>query len=133
MTDVNVFEVAVRNKLRFDFKGSQSVEDLWDLSVQDLDSIFKGLSAKLKQASEESLLVAGGKKTKDATETETKIEIIKRIVEVKLAEKAAKDRAKENKAKKDQLLAVLKRKQDQSVENMSEDDIKKLINEIDAD
>ena len=41
-----MFEVAVRNKFRFPFKGVISVEDLWDLSVQQLDGIFKTLKSQ---------------------------------------------------------------------------------------
>ena len=33
----NIFEYAVRNKVRFPFKGMISVEDLWDLSLTNLD------------------------------------------------------------------------------------------------
>lgn len=127
--ETTIFEQASRAKLRFDFKGSQSVEDLWDLSVQDLDTIYKGINSKLKSSNEESLL-ASGRKTKDATELELKVEIIKYIVGTKIAEQDARAKAKESKAKKAQLLAVLERKQNQAVENMSEADIKKLIDEL---
>ena len=37
----NIFEAATRYKYRFPFKGMISVEDLWDLKLQDLDSVFK--------------------------------------------------------------------------------------------
>ena len=55
---MNIFERATRMSLRFNFKGLISVEDLWDLSLQDLDSIYKILNSKLKQSSEESLLLS---------------------------------------------------------------------------
>ena len=34
--NTNMFEVATRNKFRFPFKGLISVEDLWELSVDNL-------------------------------------------------------------------------------------------------
>lgn len=48
----NVFERAAMNKYRFPYKGQISVEDLWDLSLPGLDSVFKHLN-KLKKANEE--------------------------------------------------------------------------------
>ena len=46
---MSIFEKATRGKMRFQFKGLVSVEDLWDLSVQDLDKIFKSLNSQKKQ------------------------------------------------------------------------------------
>ena len=41
----NKFEIAIRNKYRFPYKGMITIEDLWDLSVTQLDGIFKTLNA----------------------------------------------------------------------------------------
>ena len=49
-----MFEVAVRNKFRYPYKGVIATEDLWDLSVQQLDDIFKTLKSQEKKG-------AGGK------------------------------------------------------------------------
>ena len=45
---MELFEIATRNKYRFPFKGWISTEDLWDLSVQNLDGIFKTLNKEFK-------------------------------------------------------------------------------------
>ena len=90
----NIFEYAVRHKVRFPFKGNLSVEDLWDLRVEDLDQIFKTLNAQRKKSQEESLL---NTKNKEEELIDIKISIIKYIVAVKLAEKEAQKKAAENK------------------------------------
>lgn len=68
-----MFEVAVRNKFRFPFKGVISVEDLWDLSVQQLDGIFKTLKSQEQKAQEESLLDT---RTPEDEALKTKIDIL---------------------------------------------------------
>ena len=72
-----MFEVAVRNKFRYPYKGVIATEDLWDLSVQRLDDIFKTLKSQEKKAQEESLL---NTRTPEDEALATKIEIIKHIV-----------------------------------------------------
>ena len=71
-----MFEIASRTKMRFPFKGMVSVEDLWDLSVRDLDSVFKTLNAQAKKVQEESLLAT---KTKEDETLAIQIEIVKQI------------------------------------------------------
>ena len=48
-----MFEVAVRNKFRYPYKGVIATEDLWDRPVQQLDGIFKTLKSQEKKAKEE--------------------------------------------------------------------------------
>ena len=50
MTTEKMFEIAVRSKMRFPFKGQIFVEDLWDLDVNALDSVFKSLNIKVKES-----------------------------------------------------------------------------------
>ncbi len=123
-----LFETAVRNKFRFSFRGLISVEDLYDLSVQNLDSIFKTLNSQLKQTKEESLLDV---KTKQDEELNTKIEIVKYIVKEKLEEENLRLRAKERKQQKQKILEILAEKQDESLKGKSIEELTKMIDDLD--
>jgi len=127
--EVNIFEVAVKNKFRFPFKGLISVEDLWDLNVSNLDLIFKSLNSQLKEVTEESLLDI---KTKENKELDIKIAIVKYIVKYKLEEQQKTLKVQENKAKKQKILEILSKKQDSTLENMSEDELKNILSELDS-
>lgn len=124
---MNIFEYATRNKLRFEFKGLISVEDLWDLSLTQLDSIFKKLNKEAKVLEEESLLV---KKTKVDEEVETKIEIVKHIVSVKLEEQKARQEAAVKKEKKERLMSIIATKKDEALQNASIEDLEKMLSEL---
>lgn len=124
MNNKNIFEYAVRNKVRFPYKGSISVEDLWDLPVEELDKIYKVLNSQVKQSQEESLLL-----TKSVTDEllDTQIEIVKYVVTVKLQEQAARAKAADKAAEKQKILAIIARKQNESLENSSIEDLNKML------
>lgn len=125
--ETNIFELATRQKYRFPYKGNISVEDMWDLPVTALDSIFKVLNAKAKQAQEESLLES---KTKEDEETAIKIQIVRHIVGVKQAEAAAREKAKENKEMRQRLLEIKAAREDKRLEGLSDADLDKMIAEL---
>lgn len=123
----NIFEYAVENKLRFPFKGSITVEDLFDLSVESLDLIYKSLNRERTKVNEDSLLKS---KSVEDTVLSVKIEIVKYIVAKKLAQIEVNKLAIEKKEKKNKILEVLARKQDESLQNMSIEDLQKMLDDI---
>lgn len=129
MTEMNLFEYAARNKLRFPYKGSITAEDLFDLSPEALDGIYKTLSRQVKVNQEESLLAD---KNEEDEQLSVKIEIIKFIVADKLAaiEKAKKTAATKMKAEK--IRSILAKKQDAALEEMSAEELQKMLEELDV-
>ena len=127
MANANIFEVAVKSKFRFEFKGLISVEDLFDLNVKDLDSVFKTLNSQLKQVKEESLLEV---KTKQDEELDVKIEIVKYIFELKKEAENQRLKAKEQKEKKQKIMEILANKEDESYNNMSKEELTKMLSEL---
>ena len=123
----NMFEIATRTKMRFPFKGMISVEDLWDLSVQNLDKVFKTLNSQRKEAQEESLLQ---EKTSADKVLDTQIEIVKYIVNVKLEEQAERIEANKNKEKRQKIMALMAKKDDEALESMSREELQKMLDEL---
>lgn len=70
----NLFEIATRNRYRFNYKGVMTVEDLWSLRVEDLDAIFKMLNRQKKTADEDSLLATKSAEDQDLA---NKIDIVR--------------------------------------------------------
>ena len=129
MKITNIFEYAVRNKVRFPFKGMISVEDMWDLSLTNLDSIYKVLNKQVKQSEEESLLKT---KTSVDEELEVQLAIVKHIVSVKLAEKEAAEKAIAKKEQKQKIMSIIATKENEALQNRSIDDLKKMLDELDC-
>lgn len=126
---MNIFEMATRNKFRFPYKGLISVEDLWDLGQVQLDSIYKNLNKEIKQIQEESLLSA--KNSEDA-ELQAKIDIVKHIFTVKQQEAIQRSIDAENADKKRRIMEILAQKQDDSLMGKSEDELRKMLKELDS-
>lgn len=120
----NLFEIATRRKYRFQLNGTLTVEDLWDLSPENLDKIFKTLNAQLKKSTEESLLAT---RTKEDEDLLRKIEIVKHIVTVKLSEKEAAQAAKARKEQKQKIMAILDEKKDKALHDMSAEQLEAML------
>jgi len=124
-----MFEKASRLKLRFDTSmGQLDVEDLWDLPLTstnraNLDDIARGLSKQVKEAETESFVV---KPAKANEATLIKFDIVKHIIEIRLAENEAAATARANKERKQQILAIIASKQNEQLAASSIEDLQKL-------
>ena len=101
MSDMNLFEVATRANYQFPFRGMINVIDLWDLSLTNLDSVFKTLNAEVKKFEEESLL-----------HTKSKEDDIK------------------NAETRQKLLEIKAKRQNAALENMSDEELDKALAEL---
>lgn len=122
-----MFEFALRNKVRFPYKGMISVEDLYDLSARELDSVFKTLNAQVKKSQEESLLAT---KTKEDETLSVQIEIVKYIFNTKLAEAEAAKQSRELKEKKQMLLGLIAEKENEELKNKSAEELKAMLESL---
>lgn len=123
----NLFEIATRNRYRFNYKGVMTVEDLWSLRVEDLDAIFKMLNRQKKTADEDSLLATKSDEDQDLA---NKIDIVRYIVSVKLAEAAERVSAAEKKAQRDKIMEIVAKKKDKALEDMGIEDLMKKLEEL---
>lgn len=123
---MNLFEIASREKYRFPYKGLISVEDLWDLTLPQLDGVYKALSKEVKTQGEDSLMAEAITDKK----LSNMIEIVKYIFSVKQQEADARKTASENKKKRERIAEVLAQKEDEALHNMSTDELKKLMTDL---
>lgn len=127
MAEINIFEYAAKNKLRFPFRGSITTEDLYDLSPANLDSIYKTLSREAKKNDEESLLAD---KSADDVQLSVKIDIVKYIVAEKLAAIERAKKAAATKLQAEKIRAILAKKQDAALEEMSPEELQKMLEDL---
>ena len=120
----DLFKIANKKKYRFNYKGVISVEDLWDLSVEELDKIYKSLKSMQKNASEESLLQTVSKEDKELL---NKIEIIKIVVTDKLAAKERAQKAASQRAQNQRILEIMADKQDAALKEKSIEELQAML------
>lgn len=125
-----MFEKATRQKLRFEsVKGFMSVEDLWDLPLEsssgkaNLNDVARAVHRDLK-AEDQISFVSAQPKTDEIAQL--KMDIVKHIIQVKLAEADAAKQLRDAKEKKQKIMEIMSRKQDAALESASFDDLKAM-------
>lgn len=120
----NIWVECLKNKFRFEFKGLISTEDLFDLTLADLDAIYKNLKKEESDLQGDSLLE--NDENPNVREVEVKIEVVKAIFDMKKAEIARAERALANKAQKDKILAIIEDKENQELSEKSIDELREI-------
>ena len=124
---MSMFEIATRKKYRFPFRGSLTVEDLWDLSLAQLDTIYKILSKEARTEKEEDSLMDGKKEDQDLL---NKLDIVKHVFNVKKAEAEQYRAEAEKKQKKERLLELISQKQDAALADKSIEELTAMVENL---
>lgn len=120
-----MYKKASRLNLRFaTSKGSLSVEQLWSLSVNELDEMAVALEEQYKGSGKKSFI--NGKSPKD-DETKLRFDIVFDILNTKLTEQEEARVTAENKEHNEKILTLIMEKKDERLKKMS---IKQLMDEL---
>lgn len=137
MSITNIFEYATRHKLRFaSSRGELTVEQLWDVPLRssngdafNLNEIAKTANKAWKAATEENFVETT--RTVGQTRLEAALEVVKSIIETKLAEEEAAKKRAANKLEKEKLLKILAEKQEGKLSELSEKQLQQRIAALD--
>ena len=123
---MTLFEKATRAKYRFNTThGNIGTEDLWDLPLETLDTLAQDLNKQVKEGEGESF-IQERKPTRAFCELKNRLDVVKRIIEVKLGDKDAAEKAAKTRAKKQRALEILEKRSDESLEELSDEELKEM-------
>lgn len=126
-----LFEMASQMKFRYPYKGLITTEDLWDLNTTQLDTVYRNLSKELKAIDEDSLIsTRSADEGVKANELKNKIEVVKYIFNHKQQAAELTRMAAENAQKRQRLLDALAAKQENALQNMSEEELRAALAEL---
>lgn len=132
MSTQNIFEKAVRNKLRFDtHRGQLSVEQLWDLPLTSaanvsLDGIAVALDTEIRNTAPKSFISEAGTNAITAV-LQLKFDIVKHIIDVRMAENKAKVERQQNDAQRQMLLEAIAAKKNEALLSGDVDELEKKL------
>jgi len=125
-----MFATVTRMKLTFQMNnGSVFVQDLWEYPLKDLNVLAISLRTLLKQQGEDDFLRS---KTKEDKLTKLKFDVVKYIIDTLLDEQEASIDLAAKSQEKQVLLKALARKQEQSIDALSEEEVLAKLAELDS-
>ncbi len=124
-----MYKDASKQKLRFaTSKGSLSVEQLWDLSISDLDNLAVSLQEAYEKSKGKSFLE---KRTTKDKGLKLQFDIALDILQTKVEESEAAKKKAERKANNQKIMALISEKQDAALANKSIKELTAMLEEED--
>lgn len=132
MSEINLFEYATRNALRFESsKGlnSLSVEDLWNLPLKSDRNVSLDQVAQLtnKRMHEEQNISFVDEQPSVSRDNTVRMSIVKYIIDVKKHENKTKEAAKERADLIRKLQEIKQQRKEESLSKMSEQELDEMI------
>lgn len=132
-----MFANATRKKFRYPYKGQINTEDLWDLTIEQLNQIYITLS---KQLSEENTNLGLGfiipnpicapASVPECNEIQEKMDIVRRVAEQKAFELSELEREKERNSEKAHIRDILLAKREQELMNKSAEELEDMLKNL---
>ena len=130
---MEMFERGSRLKLRFEMsKGALTIEDLWDLSLNTLDSMAVKVDEALSKEGGKSFIPVTAAKRTASTYNDLRLDILKHVISTKAAEEEARKARAEKSATISKLKELAQAKQDEKLASQSLEDILKQLGELEA-
>ena len=130
-----MFEKASRIRLRFQSQAGQlTVEDLWDLPLTsnsgkaNLDTMAVSLDLQLKDSNGTSFV---HKKANGSPLLQLKFDIVKHIIDVRLAEQETATAARNKSEQKQKLLGLIAERQDADLRTKPLDELNAMVAALD--
>lgn len=122
----NIFEIANKRKFRFQYMGLITVEDLYDLSKEQLNAIYQSLNESIN-VTQVTLL---DKKSNEEENLDIMISIVQCIFDEKVELENALSTARETYAKKQKIMQIISAKQDEDLASSSIEDLQNMLDEL---
>ena len=130
----NPFAIAARNKLRFHTSGgSLAAEDLFDLSLKDLDRLAVEIHGGLQENSTSFLENPDRKVSAAQAENELRLEVLKAVIGIKQDENKARLDAAAKAKRREFLKGLQEKKRMDALESLSEEEIAAQLAELDGE
>lgn len=125
------YKLAAKRKYRFNSpKGQLTVDDLYDLTLEQLDSMAQSLDKSLKDAAGNSSFIPGATKSKGILTDRNKLAILVDVIQTKVADANLKKERAEKSQKLSHLRELLADKMNDETRQKSVDEIKRMIAEL---
>lgn len=120
-----MYKEALQKKLRFKTnKGMITTEDLFDLSLQNLNTLAIMLDKKISEAPKKSFIE---ELPAEENDDELRFNIVKNVINIKLkARKDNIDKAQAN-AQKKRILEILAKRNDEELEKKSTEELRAML------
>lgn len=120
----NIFARATMIKLRFPYKGQISTEDLWDLSLEQLDEVYRKISSSIKEDTVDSLI-------ENTSPQDSNLALAKQVVKaVFLFKKEQADKAvaeQQRKQQRQKIMALIEEKDNAALGEKSVEELRALL------
>lgn len=123
-----MYKDLVRNRTRFvTAKGSLTLEQLWDLSVDELDTLAVSLQEAYDKSNSKKSFIY--KKTAKDKTLKDQLDVVLDILQTKMEEAEAATLKAERKAKNQKIMAIIADKQDKALANKSIKELTAMLEE----